>query len=271
MTKNLVISTVSDTSLHKSWVQSEGYDTYLIYYGDKIGYEGESTHYKKAKGYKYHLIKDAIEEMPNLWEYDYFWLPDDDIAASPIEINKIFSYMENYKLWLAQPSIMGYYGVDVTLHQKGSKIRFTNWVEIMCPCFSLNAILKCKDVFKENNCGWAIEGIWNRLLGHPKDKIAIIDDVIVFHTRPVLSGDTYTGKENPFKFAKTEADKIYRKWNLSEDVKVCQKNGNLIKSEVHGMVIYKQEFKEMEANIPKNERFWPSNTLFENFIKTTRK
>lgn len=270
MAKNLVISTVSDSSLHRHWIQSKDYDSYLIYYGEKEGYEGQSTYYKRKKGYKFHLIKDAIEEMADIYKYDYVWLPDDDIAATSEEVCALFLYMKEYQLEIAQPSIMGYYGVDLTLHQKGSKIRFTNWVEIMCPCFSLNALLECKKTFKENNTGWAIEGIWSRLLGHPTNKIAIIDDIIVYHTRPALSGDTYSGRNDPLAFAMQEGDEIFAKWNLIQDRKLNMEKGTAILSEVFGAVLYSQEFKEMEAGLDRSQRLWPNNAIIIDLLKELR-
>ena len=263
--QNLVISAVSDTSLHRKWSESKDFDSLLIYFGDKEGFEKESTFYKRAKGYKYHLIQDVLEEMPELFEYEYIWLPDDDIAAHPSDVCKLFSLMNKYNLQIAQPSIMGYYGANITLHQKGSKIRFTNWVEIMCPCFSSSALKICKSCFKENNCGWALENIWNHLLGHPKDKIAIIDDIIVIHTRPVLTGDTYKGKQSPLNWAISEMKKVHEKWDIQNKKIEDNKYGKTIEGEVFA-TLYHQEFKEMEKGINKKERCWPESELIKELI-----
>jgi hypothetical protein len=262
--KNLVISTVGDSSLHKFWCNKNNkFDTFLIYYGDKNNYKNQSTYYKKAKGYKYHLIKDVLEEMPELFKYDYIWLPDDDVAANITDVEKLFSLMELYNLDLAQPSIMGHYGAKITLNQIKSKIRFTNWVEIMCPCFSSRALKICKEVFKENNCGWSIEQIWNVLLEHPKDKIAIIDDIVVFHTRKGLTGDTYKDIKNPLKFALSEANKIYKKWNLFEEIKKDLKFGKLFNEEIFGVVIYDQIMSDK-----KEEKFFPKSDFLEKIFKS---
>lgn len=270
MSKNLVISTVGDLSLHKTWSSSDDYDTYLIYYGDDKGYDGQSKFYKRAKGYKYHLIKDAIDELPSLLDYDFIWLPDDDIAASSADVSKLFHMMAEYDLKIAQPSIIGYYGVDITLTQKSSIIRFTNWVEIMCPCFSSNALHICKASFKENNCGWSIECIWNKLLGHPTDKIAIIDDISVMHTRPVLTGDTYDGRENPLDFAMRESRIVYDKWELSDDMEKDLKKGKPVNGEVYCAVVYRQIFKDMEKGVNKTNRVWPSAGLVAELVKSLR-
>ena len=171
--KNLVISTVGDESLHKHWIDCGQYfDTFLVYYGDNKGYENESRYYQRQKGSKFHLISDAIDSLGSkIDDYDYIWLPDDDVYLEKHDLLRLFHYMENYDLDLAQPSIIGWYGVEMNLHQQGSLMRFTNWVEIMCPCFSLDALKKCQNTFKENECGWSIEGLWNIRLGHPRNKI----------------------------------------------------------------------------------------------------
>lgn len=255
--KNLVIAAVGDSSLHRSWCNSKSFDTYLVYYGEKEGYEGESKWHKKSKGYKYHLIKDVLDEDDFWRNYNYIWLPDDDLQNSAAGVEKLFELMELYNLELAQPSIMGYYGTWITLHQMGSIIRFTNWVEIMCPCFSCKALEICKQTFKENNCGWGIEGVWNVLLGHPQNKIGIIDDVIVKHTRPVLSGDTYANQNNPLKFAQDEGDRVFKKWKLGQELKKDLSKGSPIDSEVFGAVQYSQIKKHMEKDIDRKDRLWP--------------
>lgn len=255
--KNLVISTVSDSSLHRSWCHSQNFDTYLIYFGDKQGFKGETKYYKKAKGYKYHLIKDVLDESDFWKNYDYIWLPDDDLSISTQDVAELFRLMSFYSLDIAQPSIAGYYGTWITLHQMGSIIRFTNWVEIMCPCFSMRALEICKQTFKENNCGWGIEGIWNILLDHPQNKIAIIDDLIVKHTRPVLSGDTYSGQSNALNFALNEAKEVFKKWNLAKELKKDLNYGVSYNCEVFGAVQYSQIKKEMEKNVDRKDRLWP--------------
>jgi hypothetical protein len=262
--KNLVISTVSDSSLHKSWCNSKAFDTYLIYFGDNKGFKGETKYYKKAKGYKYHLIKDALDEDEFWKNYEYIWLPDDDLMASSEDVERLFQLMKTYDLELAQPSIMGYYGTWITLHQMGSIVRFTNWVEIMCPCFSKSALSVCKETFKENNCGWGIEGTWNVLLGHPQNKIGIIDDVVVTHTRPVLSGDTYTGKSNALKFAQDEGDQVFKKWKLGQELKKDLLTGTPLDSEVFGAVQYSQIKKHIEKNIDRKDRVWPNKNIIKN-------
>lgn len=271
--KNLILATVGDLSLHRHWTKGiNNYDTFLIYYGNSNGYKEQSTFYKEAKGYKYHLLKETIDENPWLLEYDYIWLPDDDIYATPEDIDYLFYLMKEYKLLLSQPTIMGWFGVDMNLHQVNSLLRFTNWVEIMCPCFAAQALAVCASVFKENKTGWGIEMLWNVILDHPRDKIAILDDVVVVHTRPVLTGDTYQNKENPLEFAMAEAVALWKKHNLGKEIAKDQCDGRRGCREIFGSVVYRQIKKEFK-NIPKQQQLWPKAGFmkkFCEFVKATR-
>jgi hypothetical protein len=267
--KNLVIGAVGDKSLHHHWLNGKrNYDLFLIYFGDGQGYEGEGEYYKRAKGYKFHLLQDLLNERPELFDYKYIWLPDDDLYATPEEINRIFWFMRKHRLELAQPSIMGHYGVDITLHQKGSLLRFTNWIEIMCPCFSSSALKTCMKTFKENETGWSIETIWNVLLGHPRDKIAIIDDIIVTHTRPVLTGDTHNKHADPLKRALDEANEVYYRYGLDREMEKDIKYGTPTGGEVYCTVVYSQIKKPMEDGIPRQDRCWPHVKPFTDWLKT---
>ncbi len=265
--RNLVISTVGDHSLHRHWIDG-GFDTFLVYFGDGAGYEGESKYHKRTKGYKYPLISDLLDERPELFDYQYIWLPDDDVYATAKDIAHMFDMMAQYDLWVAQPSLMGYYGVDITLHQKASVLRYTNWVEIMCPCFSSEALRTCKQTFKENSTGWSIESIWGVLLGHPRDKIAILDDVVVTHTRPVLTGETYKGRADPLGWAVSEALEVFRKWDLNNEMGKDLNHGRPCGGEVKHAVMYRQIRKPMEEGIDKRERCWPDCAVFQERLKS---
>jgi hypothetical protein len=265
--KNLIISAVGDQSLHRHWISPDkNYDICLIHFGENNSYEKEVEYCRRAKGYKYHLIYDMLYDNDWLFEYEYIWLPDDDIYLEPIQINRLFEMMNDYKLELAQPSIMGWYGVEITLHQPGTILRFTNWVEIMCPCFSSSALRECRSVFKENKCGWSIESIWNVLLGHPQDKIAIIDDIVAIHTRPVLTGETHKGRQDPLEEATKEANEVYYKWNLDKEMYKDLKHGTATGGEIFCSVVYRSVRKPMEGGIPKEKRFWPPSPFLEKTI-----
>lgn len=262
---SLVIATVGDKSLHRQWLDGEGYDTCLIYYGDNEGYPEESKYYYTMKGPKYHLIKKVLKSNPELVEnYVYFWLPDDDVLLEAQAVTKLFQYMQFFKLELGQPAIVGYYSLSLNLPQPNSRLRFTNFVEIMCPCFARNALLKCVETFDENQSGWSYDALWNELLKHPRRSIAIIDDIIAIHTRPVFGGDLYKNCDQTPDDALEEGKALFDKHDLGKrrwkDLKYAQERHS------HDNVVYSIVSKSNEEETPRGERVWPPHNTWQQYL-----
>lgn len=274
--KFLVISTVGDDSLHRYWSKSERFDTCLIYYGDGKGYENESKYYIRSKGPKYHLISDAIEKYPEFKNYTYIWMPDDDVYMKRGCVERLFDMNMEYNLWLSQPSIIGWYGTSVPLNDARYILRYTNWVEIMCPVMSKYALTKCIKTFKDNITGWSIDSAWNILLGHPKNKIAIIDDIVAIHTRQVFGGDTYNNLDeankdeiNKDEAAKADSHKVREKYNIV--LEMAKDEGiRLGEGEIFNAVMYSGIDRKREE-LPRSKRFWPANEAIESFIQRIKK
>lgn len=205
--KNLLISPVGDNSFHSLWLRDKAnFDTWLIYYGndEKIAAQCQSQvpFFTRMKGTKFNILKTLIDADPEFFaNYDYVFVPDDDLYLGTKEINHLFELAQEYQLELCQPSLIGYYDVPITLHSPCCLLRYTNHVEIICPCFSRSAFKKCAITFDYNVSTWGIDLWWNKLLGEPRDKLAIIDDVIAVHTRPCTMGDVYTNNniQDPWK------------------------------------------------------------------------
>ena len=191
MKKYLVISTVGDESLHNEWVQGEpNFDLVLIYYGNDESVAKAYTEYTPyvfmTKGEKYHLLKSLINSDPEfISNYSYIWMPDNDVSISTEGINKLFELAEYYNLSLCQPAMKGYVSHPITVPQNDSKLRYTNFVEVLAPLMSLETLMLVKDTFDENYSGWGYDFLWPYMLEYPEDKIAIIDSIIMTHTKPV--------------------------------------------------------------------------------------
>ena len=191
MNKYLVISTVGDESLHKEWIKdSPNFDLVLIYYGNnpnKISqYREDTENLYISKGEKYHLIKAFIQSnLDFINKYKYIWLPDDDVSISTFNINKFFSISEQYNLLISQPSMKGYISHEITKPHLNVFLRYTNFVEILAPLFNIDSLILMYKHFDINYSGWGYEYLWNHILGYPKDKIAIIDEIIMEHVRPI--------------------------------------------------------------------------------------
>jgi Protein of unknown function (DUF707) len=190
--QNLVIVRAGNTSLHPNWLKGEqprSWDIVINYFGDDPDkYREDDVVRIDSKGPKWPALHDLIQANPRfLSDYEYIWLPDDDLNATKADINTLFDLMGQYKLEVAQPALTwdSYYSHITTLRNNQTKIRFTNYVEVMAPCFSAHMLGKSLPLFDSNLSGWGLDYLWAALVDDPKNGIAIIDDVTVCHTRPV--------------------------------------------------------------------------------------
>lgn len=237
-----VFSAVGKQSLHRNWIYPiHNFDLHLIIYDKSaIDFNNDTPYITTGHGYKFKLIYKYLIENPKFLEiYDYYYMPDDDILIDSSNISKLFEYMEKYNLNIAQPALYdSYYTFKHTIREKYSILRFTNFVEIMQPCFSREALNKVLFTFNENESGWGIDYHWGEIIGSNKYDMAIIDDVKSVHTRPVCS-------YNPQN--KEDLDEYLKKHELNTEVNVYnlipQKSDVIISSSCNPLLSF-DEFKK---------------------------
>lgn len=254
--KNLILTAVGDNSLHKNWIEADNnFDLFLIYYGNEEDkFKADATYYVSRKGNKYLMFYDTIEQNKDIFEkYDNILIMDDDLYTETNHLNDFFKIFSENNFLLAQPSLLGYYTHEITLHDPKWIWRCTNFVEIMCPCFTKETLFKFKETFIENQIGWGIDWLWPKLLGYPKNKIAIIDDCIVLHTRPVTSGDFY--KNNNISNGLETLHETIKKYNLSTKAECYYENSR---------------WKNINC-LESKDRFYPNLNCFKNYIDIIRK
>ena len=210
---NCVISAVGRNSLHRMWLTGEcNFDLHLVVYDDSMEeFHGDTEYICHIKGYKLRVVYRYLEMYPELKErYDYFFFPDDDIQMDAAAINTLFEAMRRYRLQIAQPALrMSYYTWSHTLQDRYCKLRYINFVEMMVPCFSREALNKVLFTFNENETGWGTETHWAELINASQRDMAVIDEVSVVHTRPIQSGQAIHNRE---------LAAYLRKYNLSTKV-----------------------------------------------------
>jgi hypothetical protein len=195
---NLVIAPAGDKSLYKEWLTDKpNFELVLLYYGDNMevakSYAKDTPHVYASKGFKWWLIKSFIEDnLEWISKFEYIWFPDDDIKINTENINRLFKIAKEYDLCLCQPSQLGYLSHQITLPQENSLLRYTNFVEVLAPLMNLETVLKLKETFDANYSSWGLDGIWPYLLNYPKNKIAIIDNISMIHTKPPGSPELYS-------------------------------------------------------------------------------
>ena len=193
---NLVVVRLGDDfSLHREWLENQknnrSWDLMISYYGknpENVDLQ-ESEYFDHRTGQKWPAIGEIYREG-FFQDYSMVWFPDNDIKTTCENINLMFALHKIFDLELSQPALTenSYISHDITRVCSDSVLRYTNFVEIMVPLFSKNALEKCAESFSAPGMAWGLDYVWPKLLDNPLRKIAILDCLAVCHTRPQGNG-----------------------------------------------------------------------------------
>lgn len=196
--KCLVAAPIGHDHVIHHWVKGDvQFDLALLdYTTEGVANRPSSTFYRHLRGFKWHMLADFLPEVID--QYDYFWFPDDDIATTTADINRMFHLFSGGPFRLAQPSLShnSYYSYR-TLLQKGRGFRSVSHVEVMCPLMTRDTLKKLLCTFKENDSSWGYDLAWTELLG--RKHIGVLDQVAVWHCKPIKGRSLY-------KLLKTSAE-----------------------------------------------------------------
>lgn len=214
MNKNLVILPVGSKSITNQWASDRQFDLWTFSFdksGVKDKYADRSFH---VPLFKYHALKFLLE-TEDVSQYEYFWFPDDDLVISTENVNDIFAIAKANDLQLGQVSVNP--DTHRTWHwylrqNKKYEIRRTNYVEVMCPFFNKEFLLKCLHTFNSNLSSYGIDIEWS-FMTDPR-RTAIIDKFSVSHIRPVRSGDLYSKLNEMSVNPTAELKEIMKKYGL---------------------------------------------------------
>ena len=190
--RNLVLLRAGPGSLHSQWRRDlaeadRSWDLCLSWYGPADALPTDADGVVPGPGTKFEGLAGFIATQPWIWDYDYVWLPDDDLMTGWADINLLFGLCAEYDLLLAQPSLApgSHVNQPITGQIPHFLLRFTSFVEIMAPVFAAAALRLCAPTFAMNRTGYGLDHVWPRLIGAPTCRIAVIDAVGVVHTRPL--------------------------------------------------------------------------------------
>ena len=193
MRRNLIVVLAGDASLHERWMndsRARKFDLLVSYYGSHRGrYQNRADHYHEMQGPRWPAHDWLWRNQREIFDrYDRVAFVCDDVDAVTASWNLMFDLSESFDLDLAQPAIGGYVNHPITQPVSDTLLRYTNFVEIMCPVFSRRALALCGDTFGQVVSGWGLEFVWAALLPSPQFRIAIVDRVRVLHTSPTRQG-----------------------------------------------------------------------------------
>jgi len=190
--KFLVCVRAGHHSTHRDWFkdsEARNWDLLLHYYA--VPPEGPDLRAEiVATGglSKFYAAKDLWRMEPSLSTlYDAVIFMDDDISCTQKDMNIAFELFQKHGLQLGQPSL-SHQSDDawkITYCCPSFKIRFTNFIEIMMPMFSREALEQCLDSFTDSVSGYGLDFVWPHLLGGAASRVGIIDAVSFTHTKPV--------------------------------------------------------------------------------------
>jgi hypothetical protein len=193
--KHLVLAAVGDDSVHGAWLTdgARTFDVALAYFGDQPGrYAGDAEYYVERKGIKFSLLHDLVrnELAPVVFDYDYIWMPDDDVVAISWQIEHLFAMAARHRLAICQPAIgHGDVSFETLRAHPEYLLRYSRFVEIRCPLFSRDAFVRVVPTFTQNVSGRGLDWLWASMFG--PEQLAVIDAVAVDHVRPRRSGGVH--------------------------------------------------------------------------------
>lgn len=195
---NLVILRANERSLHLHWPREmeeadRSWDLCVSFYGEERNFQADPwSEYQviQNRQRKFEALWDLLHVDSPLWAYDYIALPDDDLIVSWRDWNRLFATCRDHRLELAQPALShaGHINHSITGQDPRYLLRYVSFVEAMTPIFSRDALRACAPTFKGSVSGFGLDHIWPKLLGKPRDRIAIVDETPAIHTRPQARG-----------------------------------------------------------------------------------
>jgi hypothetical protein len=218
----LVVVRAGDQSLHPHWTRAPAardWDLIVSYFGDdshRFRFEGETR--IDDKGLKWEGLHALLSRDERWRRYDYVWFPDDDLATDQATISAFFRHVVELRLALAQPALSwtSHVAHRVTVRHPSFRARWTDFIEIMAPCFERGLLEACLPTFAGTLSGWGLDRVWPHLLEPHTRRSAIIDAVEVTHTRPV-GGPSYDRLRAAGVSAVDEARDLCRRYGIDHD------------------------------------------------------
>lgn len=175
---NLIIVRGGDDSEHYNYYGNDAtYDILFSYYGDNP--PPDACHHMegtKSDGVD-HILKTFYFE-----QYEYIWIPDNDLYITVPKINRMFEIMKEANAIHGHPAIRpeSAYG-----HLLGNKDQFVyrryTMVEPMAPLFRSDFLRRVDNSYSLNKSQFSFEHYWSYKINHDFEITIVIDETPVIH------------------------------------------------------------------------------------------
>lgn len=171
----------------------------------------EQAEYRFSEtGHKWPTIARILPKLPR---YRFYAFIDEDIDVSVEALNGLFRTGDLFGLTIFQGALTprSHYSHEFSLVQENSYLRPSDFVEIMAPFFSADALDKCGGTFTLSELGWGLEYLWNDILR--SQGMAIVDAFPITHIRPVQSN---RWKNQRGESAEQECARMLAEWKAQK-------------------------------------------------------
>ena len=192
--RSLVFLQCGPQSRHREWLNNEPRDwDLLVNYYDAAGFDaGVGEYVFFQPGTKFTAISKLWQSHSGLFlKYDHVLFLDDDILVSTGKLNRLFEICREKKLDLAQMTLSeNSHCVWKLFYSQPSKtLRYVSGVEIMMPVLSRRALIETGRDFSRSVSGFGLDLLaGKKLINDKRDNIAVIDQVVAEHTKPIDQG-----------------------------------------------------------------------------------
>lgn len=184
---------VGERTLHAQWHSwpERTYDVVVIAYEDFCDRRAPvleaSDRVFHRRGSKWSIVASVIDELgTDIDAYDTIWIPDDDIFIRAPDVDRLFDLFERHRFALAQPALspQSHGSFAALVRRRRYLYRETNFVEVMAPIFSREALRRVTPTMTQTDSGWGLDYLWSQHI-LANEKVGVIDAVAMTHVAPV--------------------------------------------------------------------------------------
>ena len=146
---------------------------------------------------KWRTVERVLDRVA-LERFDYVIAPDDDLEFPPDFVAQFLGLLDRYDIALGQPALTddSYPTWPICVRQYDTVVRFTNFVEVMTPCFRRDALRHLRGTLRSDisPMGYGFDLHWAYACRDAGFRMGIVDGTPISHRiRPV--GRHYAGDD----------------------------------------------------------------------------